>query len=423
MFFKRLLAVAIFLSMPLAAEVQQQGQSMSPAQGSETTHQAMKQEGNHLQSDLLVTKQVHEIPSFTTFGGDVIKNVKVGWESYGTLNADKSNVILITHYFTGTSHAAGKYAADDDEAGYWDSIIGPGKAIDTQRFFVISVDSLVNINAYDDKVITTGPASINPDTGKPYGLLFPVVTMRDFVNVQKSVLNSLGIDTLYAVAGPSMGSMQAIEWASTYPDKVDRLISVIGAAQADGWTTALLEQWTAPIKLDPNWRGGDYYNQARDDFPNAGLSAAVALITQSALAPEFFNQLNQQLLTSSDKKDLYSIENSPPIVNWLMQRAAQRSAKMDANHLLYLVRANQLFMTGMQDSLQAGLANIQAKTLFIPATQDLLLMPYHSEQAAEQMHRLGKDVTLHYLDGPLGHLEGVNNIDKYSETIRAFLAQ
>lgn len=374
-------------------------------------------------ASMLVRKQVHQIDSFTTFGGETIKNVKVGWESYGSLNADKSNVILITHFFTGSSHAAGKYHPDDDEPGYWDSIIGPGKAIDTDQFFVISVDSLVNISAFDDNVITTGPASINPDTGKPYGLSFPVVTMRDFVNVQKSVLSALGIQKLYAVAGPSMGSMQAIEWASAYPDWVPRIISVVGSAKADGWTTALLEQWVTPIKLDPNWRGGDYYGQARENFPNEGLSAALALITQSALTPDFFNQINEQLLANAQPKDMYQITNSPPIVKWLMDRADERSAKMDANHLLYLVRANQLFLTGMKGTLEQGLSQIRAKTLLITASQDLLLMPYHAELAAEMLKKQGSDVSLHYLNGSLGHLEGLSGISEHSETIREFLAQ
>lgn len=412
--FNVLLAYVCFIAAPVAAaDNHQKGHTMQSASTAVIEQPAV----------MLVKKQVHQIDSFTTFGKETIKNVKVGWESYGTLNADKSNVILITHYFTGTSHAAGKYHIDDEEAGYWDSIIGPGKAIDTERFFVISVDSLVNINAFDDNVVTTGPASIDPDTGKPYGLTFPVVTMRDFVNVQKSVLTSLGIEKLYAVAGPSMGSMQAIEWASAYPQWVPRLISVIGAAQADGWTTAFLEQWTLPIKLDVNWRGGDYYDQPRERFPNQGLNAALALITQSALAPPFFNQINEQLLLEADPKNMYSIANSPPIVDWLMARAAQRSVTMDANHLLYLVRANQLFMTGMQDNIDKGLAQIQAKTLFITASQDLLLMPYHAENASAKMQQQGKDVTLLYLDGPLGHLEGVNNISQHSEAIREFLAQ
>ena len=134
--------------------------------------------------DLLVEKKTFELPTYTTAGGKTIKNVRIGWEAYGKLNADKSNAILVPHFFSGTSHAAGKYKPDDKAAGYWDSIIGPGKAIDTNTYYVISADTLVNLNFKDPNVVTTGPASINPETGKPYGLTFPIVTIRDFVNVQ-----------------------------------------------------------------------------------------------------------------------------------------------------------------------------------------------------------------------------------------------
>ena len=134
-------------------------------------------------SDLIVEKKTFELPSYTTVAGATIKSVKIGWESAGTLNADKSNAILITHYFSGTSHAFGKYAPSDATAGYWDAIIGPGKAIDTRKYFVFSSDTLVNLNVNAPNVVTTGPASINPDTGKPYGMSFPVVRFKDFVNV------------------------------------------------------------------------------------------------------------------------------------------------------------------------------------------------------------------------------------------------
>jgi homoserine O-acetyltransferase len=243
-------------------------------------------------ASLMVEKRAFEMPHFTTFGGKQIKNVKVGWEAYGTLNDAKSNVILITHYFSGSSHAAGKYDENDPAPGYWDSIIGPGKAIDTDRFYVISVDTLANLNAYDPHVITTGPTSINPDTGKPYGLDFPVVTIRDFVNVQKALLESLGVSKLYAVIGPSMGSMQAIDWASAYPDWVERMISVIGAGQSDAWTTAALEHWATPITLDKNWNNGAY---SKEQAPLNGLAASLMLITQNALTPSFFNQTGNTL--------------------------------------------------------------------------------------------------------------------------------
>ncbi len=141
--------------------------------------------------ELITKKQVFELPSFTTQSGRTLKNVKVGWESYGTLNADKSNAILICHFFSGNSHAAGKYNEAEKVPGYWDPIIGPGKAIDTSKYFVFSSDTLTNLNAVAPTV-TTGPATIDPDTGKPYGMNFPIVSIRDFVEVQKKLVESLG---------------------------------------------------------------------------------------------------------------------------------------------------------------------------------------------------------------------------------------
>lgn len=373
-----------------------------------------------LWAQLLVEKQQFEMDEFVTFGGKTIKKVKVGWESYGKLNDQKDNVILITHYFTGNSHAAGKYAETDEQAGYWDVIIGPGKAIDTDRFFVISVDSLANLSVHNSHVITTGPASIDPATNKPYGLTFPVVTIRDFVNVQKHLLDSLGIDKLFAVVGPSMGSMQAIDWAAAYPERVERVVSVIGAAHSDAWTTALLEQWAIPIRLDPNWRQGNYYDSAA---PIEGLTASLMAITQDALHPEFFSRIGQQTLDYQpvESAPLNDIRQSHSIVNWLRSRAAARAVSMDANHLLYLVRACQLFVAGHNSSLEQGLKAIQAKTLFLPASNDLLLMPHLAQQANHIMQKQGKASSLELLPGELGHLEGVTGIEKHGSKIKTFL--
>ena len=182
---------------------------------------------------LIVEKKTFTLPSYTTVAGATIKDVKIGWEAAGTLNADKSNAILITHFFSATSHAFGKYAESDQAPGYWDAIVGPGKAIDTNKYYVISSDTLVNLNVNAPNVVTTGPASVNPDTGKPYGMSFPVVSIKDFVNVQKALVESLGIKKLKAVAGASMGALQAYEWAASYPDMVERIVAVIGTPGAD----------------------------------------------------------------------------------------------------------------------------------------------------------------------------------------------
>jgi homoserine O-acetyltransferase len=382
---------------------------------------SLASENSDIQPPLLTEKKIHLIDDFRTFNGKSIKEVKLGWESYGELNADKSNAILITHYFTGTSHAAGKYAADDTTSGYWDSIIGPNKAIDTNKFFVVSMDSLANLNVKDKTVITTGPASINPATGEPYGLTFPVITMRDMVNTQKSLLESLGIRKLHAVAGPSMGSMQAIEWATAYPDKVERLISVIGSSFSDAWTTAALEQWVIPIKLDQFWQQGNYY---QSQPPTEGLTAALMFITQVALTPEYFNQVGVDIKHQPlEPNPLMDIQARHGINDWLYNRAKGRAQNMDANSLLYLVRACQLFIAGQKQDLTTGLKQMKAKSLFLPATSDLLLMPYHARNTHSALEAMNKDTKIAEIQGSLGHLEGVLNIHKHSATIAAFLAE
>ena len=372
-------------------------------------------------ADLMVVKQRFETANFKTFNGETIKKVVVGWESYGKLNVKKDNVILVTHYFSANSHAAGKYAKEDQQSGYWDALIGPGKAIDTNRFYVISVDSLANLGVNDPNVITTGPATINPDTGKAYGLDFPVVTIRDFVEVQKLVLESLGITKLHAVIGASMGSMQAIDWAAAYPDWVPRMISVIGSAQSDAWATVLLERWAIPIRLDPNWRNGDYYTHTP---PTEGLIAALMFITQDALTPKAFNQIgitkavNHQALQT---EPLHSIEGTYSIVSWLRERAETRAKLSDANHLLYLIRASQLFIAGHGETLAEGLKNIKAKSLFLPSANDLLLMPYLSHDANKQLVDLGKDSQLEELLGDSGHLNGILGISQKAQQIKDFI--
>lgn len=376
------------------------------------------------QPTLITKKETFSIESFTTFGGKTINNLKVGWEAYGHLNADKSNVILITHHFSGTSHAAGVYEENEEKTspniGYWDALIGSGKAIDTDIYYVVSVDSLVNLNAYDENVITTGPATINPETGKPWGLEFPVVTIRDFVNVQKALLESLGVQKLHAVVGPSMGSMQAIDWASAYPDWVPRIISVIGTGESDAWTTAALSHWAMPIRLDGNWQQGRY---AQNNQPIEGLVASLMMITQHALYPTYFNQEGNKLgYHAVEQAPLENINAQHSIVKWLESRARQRAEKMDANHLLYLVRACQLFVAGHGNNMEEGLKHIQAKTLFLPASTDLLLMPYLAEAANNQLKQLGKNSELKTLNGPFGHLEGIVNVQAEGERIAAFLS-
>lgn len=365
---------------------------------------------------MLVQKQRFTLDNFSTENGHTIAQVNIGWEAYGQLNADKSNVILITHFFSGTSHAAGKYHTDDSTAGYWDAIIGPGKAIDTNKFYVISSDTLVNANVFDPNVITTGPATINPATGKPYALSFPVVTIGDFVEVQKALLDSLGIGKLHAVIGPSMGSFQAIEWAVRYPDRVARLIPVIGSAYIDAYAAVKLERWAYPIKTDPNWHNGNYYDKGQ---PIQGLSTALAYITQDALHPNGFNQ--RYPAPAQDNAPLQDITATFSAWDQLLQHAKARAEYQDANHILYLVRASQLWRAGMGDNWQHAISRITAKTLFLPASGDLLLPPALSQHSAAAMKAGGNTPRYAEIPGIWGHLDGVVGINAVAEQIAEFL--
>ncbi len=373
---------------------------------------------NDKTAPMLVEKQHFTTKNFTTVSGVTLSQVDVGWESYGTLNKAKDNVVLITHYFSGTSHAAGKYKADDALAGYWDALIGPGKAIDTNKYFVISSDTLVNANWHDPNVITTGPASTNPATGKPYGLDFPVVTITDFVEVQKRLLDSLGINKLHAVIGASMGSFQALEWAVRYPEQVERLVHVIGAATMDAWTVSALEKWAMPIRLDKNWQQGNYYNKER---PLAGLTATLLNITQDAMHPLIYNASFPHFEVLDDGA-LQDIRTLPKVNQVLEARALAKAKLQDANHVLYLVRASQLFTAGRTANLTDALKKVQAKTLLLPATNDLLLRPENVRKMHSIMDELGKEVTISEIAGGWGHLDGLFSIAPKAQQISEFLA-
>jgi homoserine O-acetyltransferase/O-succinyltransferase len=367
--------------------------------------------------ELITKKQVFELPTYTTVSGRTLKGVRVGFETYGTLNADKSNAILICHFFSGNSHAAGKYDAGEKVAGYWDAIIGPGKAIDTTRYFVIASDTLVNLNTGDPKTTTTGPASHNPDTGEPYGMDFPIVTVRDFINVQKALVESLGIKKLAMVAGASMGGIQTFEWAATYPEMVGKIMPVISAAEADANLVAWLDIWAMPIRLDPSWNGGDYYGR---EPPNAGLAQSLKIVTLQANHWEWANATfgrkwaKEGADPASSFSNLYAVEA-------VLQAAGEARAKVsDANHFLYLVKANQLFAAA--GGVQEAAAKIKAPVLYITQPKDLVFVKDSVQGTAAALKAAGVRVEEVFLNGSRGHLDGVLSMAQAAPQISAFLA-
>jgi homoserine O-acetyltransferase/O-succinyltransferase len=361
---------------------------------------------------MIVQKHVFELARFTTENGATLKHVRIGWESYGTLNEDRSNVILVTHYFSGTSHAAGRYDARDELPGYWDAIIGPGKAIDTSKYFVIASDTLVNINARDRNVVTTGPATIDPDTGKRYGMTFPVVSIRDFVNMQKHLIESLGIRKLKAVAGPSMGALQAYEWAVTYPEMTERIVPVIGAAGGDPFLMAWLHLWARPIRLDPKWRGGDYDER---DPPLEGLTAAFETVILHANQAQWARDTYGRAPSDPGKDPAHALGHQFRIETELRAFAAARAALADGNHFLYMVRATQLAC--------ADPGRITTPALIIHSPTDLVFPPDWVERTASAIRRNGTYVETETITGPNGHLNGLAYIAQAGPRIGAFLAR
>jgi len=365
--------------------------------------------------DGLVEKKTFTLPSYTTVAGKTIKNVRVGYETYGTLNAAGDNAIFVAHFFTGNSHAAGKYKATDAAPGYWDPIIGSGRPIDTDRYFVISADTLANLNTKDPNTITTGPASIDPDTGKPYGMSFPVVAMRDFVRVHKALVDSLGVKKLQAVAGPSGGAIQAMEWGALYPEMVERIVHVVGPGFDIGpFVIELLDVWALPIRLDPKWNNGDYYGR---DEPVAGVGQALKIVTITARAHGWAEKTFAYKWADPAKDPAAAMGNAFAIEDTLNKAGAARGATTDANSLIYTAKANQLYNLG--DDVK----KIKAKILFVPASSDLIFPPELSRRAAERYRAQGGTAEVVVIDGDGGHLDGVLNVAKQGEAIRAFLAK
>jgi homoserine O-acetyltransferase len=365
--------------------------------------------------DKLVEKKSFTMPSYTTVGGKTLPEVKVGYETYGTLSPAGDNAIFIAHFYSGTSHAAGKYTAGDAAPGYWDPIIGSGRAIDTDKFFVVSADTLVNLNVKDPNVVTTGPASIDPATGKPYGTTFPVVSMRDSVRVHKALLDSLGVKTLQAVAGASGGAIQAMEWAVLYPDFVKRVIHVVGPGfSVSPWVIALLDAWATPVKLDPRWNGGDYYGKAE---PVDGVAASLKLVTLTARHWGWAEKTFDHKWADPQKNPADASGNLFQVEDVLQKAGMARAKNADGNSIIYMCKANQLF------DVEAEVPRIKAKVLFIPSRSDLIFPPEASQRAAAKLKALGRPAQVFVLEGDGGHLEGVLDVAKAAAPIKAFLAR
>ncbi len=363
---------------------------------------------NSVKSD----QHVFDLGAYSCVSGEQLENVRIGYETYGTLNADKSNAILVCHYFSGNARAAGPADDDHELPGWWDKLIGPGKALDTDRYFVVCSNSLANLNAADGYSVTTGPASENPATGKAFGLDFPLVTVDDFVHVQKRLLDHLGIERLVAVAGPSGGSVQAIQWSVDYPEMVPRVIAVISPGlYIHPFAAGMMELWTRPITADPAWKGG-YYDAANP--PREGLAQALALVNLTSLSYDVVGGFGYEP-ADEDKQPADSLENQFIADAMLDEIARTRAKTLDANSFLYMVRAYKLY------DVRHRLHLSHARYLFIPSETDMVFPPHLSVTAVEELKAAGLDAELFMLNVSGGHLDGLAKIDQAGPVVSSFL--
>jgi homoserine O-acetyltransferase/O-succinyltransferase len=364
--------------------------------------------------------------------GRELRSVRVAYETYGTLSPRRDNVILVCHALSGDAHAAGSSASTPEAStrdgfaaegrdgatgkalGWWDGMIGPGKAFDTDHFFVISTNLLGGCRG------TTGPSSINPDTGTPYGSQFPVVTVADMVRCERAFLTTLGIERLAAVAGGSLGGMQALQWAVQFPDQVDTIVVIASThalhPQGIAWNAIAREA----IMRDPAWQGGDYHGTGRAPDAGMGVARMVGHITYLS-APALTERFGRRLQSADDIR--YTL-NEPEfeIESYLDHQAASFVRRFDANTYLRLSRALTYFDLGREHgSLVQALAGVRARTLLIAFSSDWLYPPAASEQIEAALRELGKPVEYHLIEAPYGHDCFLLEEDRQTPLVRTFL--
>src|SRR5579872_4321057 len=348
--------------------------------------------------------------------GRELPAVRVAYETYGALSPRRDNVILVCHALSGDAHAAGfspaaaaqstrdGFGADDRDGtagkglGWWDGMIGPGKAFDTDRFFVVSTNLLGGCRG------TTGPSSLDPATGRPYGSDFPVITVADMVRTERAVLEELGVHRLAAVAGGSLGGMQAFEWAILFPDQVDAVVAIASthALQPQGiaWNAIAREA----IMRDPAWQGGHYYGTGA--APDAGMGVARMVGHVTYLSAAALNDKFGRRLQFADNIRYTITEPEFEVESYLRHQADSFVKRFDANTYLRMSRALTYFDLARQyggGSLSRALAGVRARTLLISFSSDWLYPPSGSAAVAEALRALGKPVESHVIQAPYGH--------------------
>ena len=335
--------------------------------------------------------------------------ITVAYETYGTLNAQRSNAILILHALSGDAHAAGSHAGEG-RPGWWDSMIGPGKGFDTDRYFVICSNVLGGCKG------TTGPSSMDPATGQPHGLGFPVITIGDMVRVQARLLDHLGIETLLSVAGGSMGGMQALEWLVSYPDRLHSAILIATAAKHSPQQIAFNEVGRQAILADPNWKDGHYYGGPP---PAKGLSVArmvghITYMSDLSMAEKFGRRIREGRRRAR-------FGNGFEVEEYLRDRGDNFVRRFDANSYLYITKAMDSFDVSAGQDLAERFRRVLAKVLVLSFRSDWLYPSSQSLELVRAFKRASVDATYCEIDSTYGHDAFLLEAETETRLVRHFL--
>ncbi len=344
--------------------------------------------------------------------GAVLASYDLMYETYGTLNAAKSNAVLVCHALNAAHHVAGWYAEDPDNIGWWDNMIGPGKPLDTEKFFVVGVNNVGGCFG------STGPKSVDPQTGKPYGSSFPVVTVEDWVNAQARLADRLGIDSFAAVMGGSLGAMQALQWTISFPERIRNSIAVAAAPRLSAQNIAFNEVARQAITTDPDFHGGDYYGHGV--LPRRGLRLARMIGHITYLSDDAMMEKFGRTLSSGSIGFHFGVDFE--IESYLRHQGDKFSEYFDANTYLLITRALDYFdpAAGHGDDLSRALAPARARFLVISFTSDWRFSPARSREIVKALLDNRRDVSYAEIDAPHGHDAFLLDDPRYHALVRAY---
>lgn len=346
--------------------------------------------------------------------GETLGPLTLAYETYGTLNAERSNAILICHALSGDAHAAG--ISPDGKIGWWDDCIGPGKAFDTNKFFIVCSNVIGGCQG------STGPSSLNPRTGKPYALGFPVITITDMVRAQRYLLDHLGIEKLLAVAGGSMGGMQVLQWTVSYPERVRAALPLATTARHSPMLIAFSEVGRQAIYADPHWRGGNYYDDGAR--PNVGLALARMIGHITYLSEESMHQKFGRRLQGRENYG-YDFCTEFAVESYLHYKGNRFTERFDANSYLYITKAMDYFdlANGHGSLVKAFEQCAPIMYLVVSFTSDWLYPSYHSKDIVSALTAVGADVTYCNLQSTWGHDAFLLEVETMTRLIADFLAR